>query len=134
MGAALEASGRDIVYSCSWPAYINNKNDSLQPFGTFIMDGCNLWRNYYDIQCHWASLEDIIDHWGMCVRYNGVCCLLCPITSAKYASPPFCLPPSPLTHTRTRTHARTHTHTHTHQHTRQHTHTRTQTHTHPRTL
>lgn len=25
MGAALEASGRDIVYSCSWPAYINGE-------------------------------------------------------------------------------------------------------------
>ena len=24
MGAALEASGRDIVYSCSWPAYIGS--------------------------------------------------------------------------------------------------------------
>ena len=45
MGAALEASGRDIVYSCSWPAYINGGNESLQPFGEFINDGCNLWRN-----------------------------------------------------------------------------------------
>ena len=45
MGAALEASGRDIVYSCSWPAYIGS-NESDKPFGTFIMDGCNLWRNW----------------------------------------------------------------------------------------
>eukprot|EP00658_Telonema_sp_P-2_P077663 TRINITY_DN7075_c0_g1_i8.p1 TRINITY_DN7075_c0_g1~~TRINITY_DN7075_c0_g1_i8.p1 ORF type:complete len:452 (+),score=149.24 TRINITY_DN7075_c0_g1_i8:113-1357(+) len=64
MGEALEASGRDIVYSCSWPAYINNGNESLQPFGEFVNDGCNLWRNYKDIQCNWASLGDIIDHWG----------------------------------------------------------------------
>jgi hypothetical protein len=42
MGAALEASGRPIVYSCSWPAYINGGNESLQPFGTFIDDGCNV--------------------------------------------------------------------------------------------
>jgi alpha-N-acetylgalactosaminidase len=79
MGAALESSGRDIVYSCSWPAYIHGGNESLQPFGTFIMDGCNLWRNYDDIQCNWGSLADIIDHWGMCVgaqaEHNrvGVC-------------------------------------------------------------
>ena len=45
MGAALEASGRDIVYSCSWPAYMGS-NESEKPYATFINDGCNLWRNY----------------------------------------------------------------------------------------
>ncbi len=45
MGAALEATGREIVYSCSWPAYIGD-NETQKPFGTFIMDGCNLWRNW----------------------------------------------------------------------------------------
>ena len=63
MGAALEASGRDIVYSCSWPAYIGS-NESEKPFTTFIMDGCNLWRNWDDIQCNFNSLGSIIDHWG----------------------------------------------------------------------
>jgi hypothetical protein len=63
MGAALEATGRDIVYSCSWPAYIGS-DESVKPFGTFIMDGCNLWRNWDDIQCDWGSLSSIIDHWG----------------------------------------------------------------------
>jgi alpha-N-acetylgalactosaminidase len=63
MGAALEASGRDIVYSCSWPAYIGS-NESVKPFATFIMDGCNLWRNWDDIQCDWGSLSSIIDYWG----------------------------------------------------------------------
>lgn len=64
MGVALEASGREIVYSCSWPAYINDGNESLQPFAEFINDGCNLWRNWHDIQCNWGSLSSIIDHWG----------------------------------------------------------------------
>jgi alpha-N-acetylgalactosaminidase len=64
MGEALEESGRNIVYSCSWPAYINNGNETLQPFGEFINDGCNLWRNWHDIQCNWDSLGSIIDHWG----------------------------------------------------------------------
>lgn len=63
MGAALEASGRPIVYSCSWPAYIGS-NETVKPFGTMIMDGCNLWRNWDDIQCNWGSLGSIIDHWG----------------------------------------------------------------------
>jgi hypothetical protein len=65
MGAALQNSGRDIVYSCSWPAYINHGNESVQPFATFINDGCNLWRNWDDIQCNWGSLSSIIEHWGM---------------------------------------------------------------------
>lgn len=72
MGAALEATGRDITYSCSWPAYIGTAfrracrvhcesrslghfcrhtdtagdNETQKPFGTFVMDGCNLWRNW----------------------------------------------------------------------------------------
>ena len=64
MGAALERSGRQIEYSCSWPAYINGGNESLQPFSTFIEIGCNVWRNWHDIQCNWESLGSIIDHWG----------------------------------------------------------------------
>ncbi len=45
MGAALESTGRDIMYSCSWPAYIGD-NETQKPFGAFVMDGCNLWRNW----------------------------------------------------------------------------------------
>merc|ERR1711871_1628444 len=40
MGKALRESGRDIVYSCSWPAYIGS-NESVKPFPEMIMDGCN---------------------------------------------------------------------------------------------
>lgn len=68
MGAALEATGRDIVYSCSWPAYVGD-NETEKPFGTYIMDGCNLWRNWDDIQCDAGSLFSIIDHWG---QYGAV--------------------------------------------------------------
>jgi alpha-N-acetylgalactosaminidase len=63
MGKALENSGRAIEYSCSWPAYIGD-DESVKPFGTFINDGCNGWRNWDDIQCSWGSLSSIIDHWG----------------------------------------------------------------------
>jgi len=66
MGAALQASGRPIEYSCSWPAYINGGNETVQSatFIKMINYGCNGWRNYDDIQCNWASLGGIIDHWG----------------------------------------------------------------------
>ena len=66
MGAALEASGRPIEYSCSWPAYINGGNETIQSatFIKMINYGCNGWRNWHDIQCNWASLGSIIEHWG----------------------------------------------------------------------
>merc|ERR1712151_1430394 len=54
MGAALQATGRNITYSCSWPAYLGN-NESTKPFGDMIDAGCNLWRNWDDIQCSWGS-------------------------------------------------------------------------------
>ena len=48
MGAALEASGREIVFSCSWPAYLGT-DEATKPFASMIADGCNLWRNYIDV-------------------------------------------------------------------------------------
>eukprot|EP00755_Sulcionema_specki_P006845 Sspe_Gene.5357::Locus_1767_Transcript_1_1_Confidence_1.000_Length_1248::g.5357::m.5357/K01204/NAGA; alpha-N-acetylgalactosaminidase len=63
MGKALVGSGRDIVYSCSWPAYLG-ANESTKPYPAMIAAHCNLWRNYADIQCRWSSLGDIIDHYG----------------------------------------------------------------------
>lgn len=66
MGADLQASGRAIEYSCSWPAYINGGNETKQQptFIKMINYGCNGWRNFDDIQCNWKSLGSIIDHWG----------------------------------------------------------------------
>lgn len=63
MGAALEASGRAITFSCSWPAYIGD-DEAAKPFHTLIEDGCHLWRNWHDIQCNWPSVASIIAHWG----------------------------------------------------------------------
>jgi hypothetical protein len=48
---------------CSWPAYIGD-NETTKPFQAFIDAGCNLWRNWDDIQCDWGSLSSIIQHWG----------------------------------------------------------------------
>lgn len=36
----------------------------LQPNFSAIIEHCNLWRNYDDIQDSWASLESIIDYYG----------------------------------------------------------------------
>lgn len=68
MGAALKASGRDIVFSCSWPAYLGD-NEAAKPFATMIADGCSLWRNYIDVTCTIGYLQGIIEHWG---NYSAV--------------------------------------------------------------
>ena len=34
-----------------------------------IEAGCNSWRNWEDIQCDWAVLSRIIDHWA---QYGSV--------------------------------------------------------------
>lgn len=46
MGAALQKSGRNITYSCSWPAYIGS-DESVKPFDEMIAAGCNSWRNWH---------------------------------------------------------------------------------------
>lgn len=59
MSKALNATGRPMVYSCSWPVYIG----SLPPEVNYTLLGeiCHLWRNYYDIQDSWDSVQFIMD-------------------------------------------------------------------------
>lgn len=54
MSKALNATGRPIVYSCSWPVYIG----SLPPEVNYTLLGeiCHLWRNFDDIQDSWDSV------------------------------------------------------------------------------
>ncbi|XP_050682650.1 alpha-N-acetylgalactosaminidase-like [Leptidea sinapis] len=54
-GKYMNESGREMVYSCSWPAYQSN------PDYPSIMEHCNLWRNTDDIEDSWASLTSIMD-------------------------------------------------------------------------
>ncbi|KAG7476111.1 alpha-N-acetylgalactosaminidase-like isoform X1 [Solea senegalensis] len=58
MSKALNATGRPIGYSCSWPAY----EGGLPPNVNYSLLGeiCHLWRNYDDIQDSWDSVQDII--------------------------------------------------------------------------
>ncbi|XP_051974339.1 alpha-N-acetylgalactosaminidase [Xyrauchen texanus] len=59
MSKALNATGRPIGYSCSWPAY----QGGLPPKVNYTQLGeiCNLWRNYGDIQDSWDSVLSIVD-------------------------------------------------------------------------
>jgi alpha-N-acetylgalactosaminidase len=64
MSFFLNATGRPILYSCSWPAYDENMDYSiLPPF-------CNMWRNWDDIECNWKSILSIIDKWGNMSSWN----------------------------------------------------------------
>ena len=60
----LNATGRPIVYSCSWPAY-DDKMD-YEP----LPEHCNLWRNYGDITSTWPTVHAIIDKWGNSPHWN----------------------------------------------------------------
>jgi len=55
MTAALNKTGRPILYSCSWPAYQTN------PDYPKIANYCNIWRNYGDIGDSWTSVKNIAD-------------------------------------------------------------------------
>ena len=56
MERQLNATGRPIVYSCSWPAYIEDEANYTQ-----IGEHCNLWRDGGDIDLSWGSVMAIIN-------------------------------------------------------------------------
>uniref|UniRef100_A0AAF5PTW6 Alpha-galactosidase n=1 Tax=Wuchereria bancrofti TaxID=6293 RepID=A0AAF5PTW6_WUCBA len=61
MGRMLNLTGRPIVYSCSWPAYLINQPEKVNY--QLIGQHCNLWRNFDDIKRSWASVRTIIDYY-----------------------------------------------------------------------
>jgi len=63
LGKALQQSGREIAYSCSWPAYLGD-DERIKPYDRMIDAGCNLWRNWHDIDNNWKSVTTIIDYFG----------------------------------------------------------------------
>ncbi|KAG0722260.1 Alpha-N-acetylgalactosaminidase [Chionoecetes opilio] len=61
-GYFLNKTGRPMVYSCSWPFY--QIYSRMEPNFTAIINTCNLWRNFDDIQDSWESVQRIIDYYG----------------------------------------------------------------------
>ncbi|XP_076838177.1 alpha-N-acetylgalactosaminidase-like [Brachyhypopomus gauderio] len=59
MSKALNATGRPIAYSCSWPVYRGGLPPSVNY--TLLGEICNLWRNYEDIEDSWDSVLRIVD-------------------------------------------------------------------------
>ncbi|KAL3115411.1 hypothetical protein niasHT_020084 [Heterodera trifolii] len=60
MGVALNRTGRQIVYSCSWPDYFDHNFEEKINY-TAVAYWCNLWRNFDDIARSWASVIKIIN-------------------------------------------------------------------------
>ncbi|XP_069680372.1 alpha-N-acetylgalactosaminidase-like [Periplaneta americana] len=58
-GLYLNETGRPMVYSCSWPAYL--EFSGIEPDFEALKKTCNLWRNYGDIGDAWADVEDIMN-------------------------------------------------------------------------
>lgn len=62
MQGFLNRTGRPILYSCSWPAYIVFSKQT--PNYHKIAKYCNIWRNYGDIGDSWDSVQSIIEFYG----------------------------------------------------------------------
>ena len=60
-GEALGPEG--ITFSCSWPAYLGD-DETKKPYGAMVAAGCDLYRNWDDLQCSWESLQRVVDHYG----------------------------------------------------------------------
>nr|XP_023018107.1 alpha-N-acetylgalactosaminidase-like [Leptinotarsa decemlineata] len=58
MGKYLNATGRPIVYSCSWPAY--QEPEGLKSNYSLLSEVCNLWRNWDDIEDSWYNVTEIL--------------------------------------------------------------------------
>lgn len=61
-GFWLNQTGRPMIYACSWPVY--QTYSGMTPNYTSIINTCNLWRNFDDIQDSWSSVERTIDYYG----------------------------------------------------------------------
>lgn len=60
--SALNATGRKIVFSCSWPAY--QVDAGIKPNYPAIARSCNMWRNFDDITDSWVSVLHIVDYYA----------------------------------------------------------------------
>jgi len=73
MENALNQTGRPILFSCSWPAYENDENMTTN--WDLVVEKCNLWRAFGDIEDSWKSVIETIDWFvkkqDLVIRYHG---------------------------------------------------------------
>ncbi|CAH2098149.1 unnamed protein product [Euphydryas editha] len=64
LGMHLNATGRPMVYSCSWPYYIEFIHHKKPDYKS-VAKYCNMWRNYHDVVTSWHAIKSIIIHYQM---------------------------------------------------------------------
>ncbi|XP_066155959.1 alpha-N-acetylgalactosaminidase-like [Euwallacea fornicatus] len=73
MSRYLNETGRPILYSCSWPAYVEPKG--IHPNYDKMAKVCNLWRNWDDINDCWDNVTNILgffsDNQDRIAKYAG---------------------------------------------------------------
>jgi alpha-galactosidase len=73
MERALNATKRPMLFSCSWPAYEND--EKLPTNWELVVEKCNLWRAFGDIEDSWKSVIETIDWFvkkqDIIVKYHG---------------------------------------------------------------
>ncbi|KAJ8717376.1 hypothetical protein PYW08_005775 [Mythimna loreyi] len=57
-GQLLNATGRPILYACSWPMF--QEVNGLHPNYSAVAESCNIWRNWVDIRNSWASVLSVM--------------------------------------------------------------------------
>ncbi|XP_041972017.1 alpha-N-acetylgalactosaminidase-like [Aricia agestis] len=62
LGEHIDAAERPMVYSCSWPYYIEFIHNK-KPNYTTVAQHCNMWRNYHDVALSWDAVKAIITHY-----------------------------------------------------------------------
>ncbi|CAG9798318.1 unnamed protein product [Chironomus riparius] len=64
-GRLMNATGRPIVYSCSWPAYFEfYRKPTMIPDYEVLKKTCNLWRNWKDIEDSYESMLFTADYFA----------------------------------------------------------------------
>lgn len=62
-GKFLNNTGKPIVYSCSYPYYLEKAEQRVDY--SYITNICNLWRNWNDIEDSYSSMINIINWYSM---------------------------------------------------------------------
>lgn len=61
----LNDTGRPIVFSCSYPAYVRWRSDYSLVDWERLKQNCNLWRMLDDVEDQWSSVKGIIQNYRL---------------------------------------------------------------------
>eukprot|EP01051_Picozoa_sp_SAG22_P011844 SAG22_NODE_1177_length_5246_cov_48.458908_3_plen_188_part_00 len=85
LSQALNASGRPMLYSCSWPDY--ERSESIAVDWGLVAEHCNTWRAFWDVQAgqyahtqaeHYDCANGVLEFWASgstmaAEKYSATC-------------------------------------------------------------